>query len=228
MPINPNAAIVAQHLREKLGLSNAQIAGVLGNFSQESGFNPRVNEGGAVGAPLGRGGYGLAQWTGGRQSNLISFAKQRKMDPGDPTLQSQFLVSEFQGPEKAALQSLRGAVSPEQSALVFRRDFERAGDPNDANRLKQAKVLYGQLGQTQAPKVSLGVNQGVPNVDETLSAALGFQLNPLVQTPESILSAANYVDKAKQQILQQLFTPGDIPGLNLPGIPGPFAFAQEA
>ena len=135
MPINPNAAVVAQHLRERLGLSNAQIAGVLGNFSQESGFNPRVNEGGAVGNPLGRGGYGLAQWTGGRQSNLVSFAKQRKMDPGDPALQSQFLVSELQGPEKAALQSLRGAVSPEQSALVFRRDFERTGEPNDANRL---------------------------------------------------------------------------------------------
>ena len=226
MSINPNAAVVAQHLREKLGLSNAQIAGVLGNFSQESGFNPRVNEGGVVGNPLGRGGYGLAQWTGGRQSNLISFAKQRKMDPGDPALQSQFLVSELQGPEKVALQSLRGAVSPEQSALVFERDFERPGKPNSANRLKQAKALYGQLGQTQTPKVSLGVNQGVPSVNETLLAALGFQLNPLEQTPESTSLAANYVDKAKQQVLQQLFTPGGIPGLDLPGVPGPFAFAQ--
>lgn len=226
MPINPNAAVVAQHLKEKLGLSNAQIAGVLGNFSQESGFNPRVNEGGAVGSPLGRGGYGLAQWTGGRQSNLISFAKQRKMDPGDPALQSQFLVSELQGPEKAALQSLRGAVSPEQSALVFRRDFERAGDPNDANRLKQAKVLHGQLGQVQEPKTPLGANQATPSVNDTLLAALGFQLNPLEQTPESTLSAANYVDKAKQQVLQQLFTPGGIPGLNIPGIPGLFDFTQ--
>jgi hypothetical protein len=226
MPINPNAAVVAQHLREKLGLSNAQIAGVLGNFSQESGLNSRINEGGAIGAPSGRGGYGLAQWTGERQANLVSFAKQRKMDPGDPVLQSQFLVSELQGPEKAALQSLRGAVSPEQSALVFRRDFERAGDPNDANRLKQARALYGQLGQTQAPKVPLGVNQTTPSVNDTLLAALGFQLNPLEQTPKSTSFAADYLDKEKQKVLQQLFMPGGIPGLDLPGVPGLFASTQ--
>ena len=227
MPINPNAAVVAQHLKEKLGLSNAQIAGVLGNFSQESGFNTRVNEGGAIGAPRGRGGYGLAQWTDDRQSNLVSFAKQRKMDPGDPALQSQFLVSELQGPEKAALQSLRGAVSPEQSALVFRRDFERAGDPNDSNRLKQARALYGQLGQTQAPKVPLGVNQTTPSVNDTLLAALGFQLNPLEQTPKSTLFAADYLYKEKQKVLQQFFMPGGIPGLDLPGVPGLFASTQE-
>ena len=222
MPINPNAAVVAQHLREKLGLSNAQIAGVLGNFSQESGFNPRVNEGGVVGSPLGRGGYGLGQWTGGRQSNLVSFAKKRKMDPGDPALQSQFLVSELQGPEKAALQSLRGAVSPEQSALVFRRDYERAGHPNDANRLKQAKILYGQLGQAQAPKVPLGISQGFPSVDETLSAVLGNKTN----TPDKVSLAAIFVDQAKEDVLKQLFPGGEIPGITIPGIPGLPAFLQ--
>ena len=146
MGLHPNAAIVARHLRDNLKLSDAQIAGVLGNLSQESGFNSRVNEGGAVGAPKGVGGFGLAQWTGGRQANLVNFAKQRKMDPGDPYLQAQFLTAELQGPEKRALASLQGAVSPEQSALVFRRDFERAGVPKDENRFKAARTALGQLG----------------------------------------------------------------------------------
>jgi hypothetical protein len=146
MGLHPNAAIVARHLRDNLKLSDAQIAGVLGNLSQESGFNSRVNEGGAVGAPKGAGGFGLAQWTGGRQTNLINFAKQRKMDPGDPNLQAQFLTAELQGPEKRALASLQGAVSPEQSALVFRRDYERAGVPKDENRFKAARTALGQLG----------------------------------------------------------------------------------
>jgi len=146
MGLHPNAAIVARHLRDNLKLSDAQIAGVLGNLSQESGFNSRVNEGGAVGAPKGVGGFGLAQWTGGRQTNLVNFAKQRKMDPGDPNLQAQFLTAELQGPEKRALASLQGAVSPEQSALVFRRDFERAGVPKDENRFKAARTALGQLG----------------------------------------------------------------------------------
>jgi hypothetical protein len=146
MGLHPNAAIVARHLRDNLKLSDAQIAGVLGNLSQESGFNSRVNEGGGIGAPKGAGGFGLAQWTGGRQTNLINFAKQRKMDPGDPNLQAQFLTAELQGPEKRALASLQGAVSPEQSALVFRRDFERAGVPKDENRFKAARTALGQLG----------------------------------------------------------------------------------
>jgi hypothetical protein len=146
MGLHPNAAIVARHLRDNLKLSDAQIAGVLGNLSQESGFNSRVNEGGAGGAPKGAGGFGLAQWTGGRQTNLINFAKQRKMDPGDPNLQAQFLTAELQGPEKRALASLQGAVSPEQSALVFRRDYERAGVPKDENRFKAARTALGQLG----------------------------------------------------------------------------------
>jgi hypothetical protein len=146
MGLHPNAAIVARHLRDNLKLSDAQIAGVLGNLSQESGFNSRVNEGGAVGAPKGAGGFGLAQWTGSRQANLINFAKQRKMDPGDPNLQAQFLTAEFQGPEKNALASLQKAVSPEQAALVFRRDFERAGVPKDENRFKAARTALGQLG----------------------------------------------------------------------------------
>jgi hypothetical protein len=146
MGLHPNAAIVARHLRDNLKLSDAQIAGVLGNLSQESGFNSRVNEGGAVGTPKGVGGFGLAQWTGGRQTNLINFAKQRKMDPGDPSLQAQFLTAELQGPEKRALASLQGAVSPEQSALVFRRDYERAGVPKDENRFKAARTALGQLG----------------------------------------------------------------------------------
>lgn len=172
MGLHPNAAIVARHLRDNLKLSDAQIAGVLGNLSQESGFNSRVNEGGAVGAPKGEGGFGLAQWTGVRQTNLINFAKQRKMDPGDPNLQAQFLTFELQGPEKRALSSLRGAVSPEQSALVFRRDYERAGVPKDENRFKAARTALGQLG-------SLGPSPGSPT---TQAVEKGNNLgNSLVQ-----------------------------------------------
>jgi len=150
MSINPNAALVAKQLKE-VGLTKAQIAGVLGNFQLESGFNPRVNEGGKVGAPIGRGGYGFAQWTGGRQTNLINFAKSRKMDPGDPNLQAQFLIHELKGPEKRAFESLKGAVSPEESARRFLVDYERAGIPKTKQRQEAARQLYGQLSFLDAP-----------------------------------------------------------------------------
>jgi hypothetical protein len=184
MTINPNAALVARQLKERLKLTNAQIAGVLGNFSQESGFNPRVNEGGTVGSPLGKGGYGLAQWTGGRQTNLVNFAKQRKKDPGDPSLQADFLISELEGPERSSLESLRGAVSPEQSALVFRRDYERAGVPKDENRFKAARNVLGQLNslgfdtQAAGPMAPPPVSADRRSVEEVLGAALGLASKP--------------------------------------------------
>lgn len=189
MGLHPNAAIVARHLRDNLKLSDAQIAGVLGNMSQESGFNSRVNEGGAVGSPLGKGGFGLAQWTGNRQNNLINFAKQRKMDPGDPSLQAQFLTAELQGPEKRALSSLQGAVSPEQSALVFRRDFERAGEPKDENRFKAARTALGQLGSL-GPAPGAATTQAVERGNNLGNSLVQQVLKQLVPAAMQQRSAA--------------------------------------
>jgi hypothetical protein len=146
MSLNPNAIAVAKRL-QGLGLSTAQIAGVLGNFQLESGFNPRINEGGKVGAPAGAGGFGLAQWTGGRQNALVNFAKKKKLDPGSIEAQADFLAYELQGPEKRAFESLKGAVSPEESARRFLVDFERAGVPKTDQRQKAARSIYEKLGQ---------------------------------------------------------------------------------
>jgi hypothetical protein len=146
MSLNPNAIAVAKRL-QGLGLSTAQIAGVLGNFQLESGFNPRINEGGKVGAPAGAGGFGLAQWTGGRQNALVNFAKKKKLDPGSIEAQADFLAYELQGPEKRAFESLKGAVSPEESARRFLVDFERAGIPKTDQRQKAARSIYEKLGQ---------------------------------------------------------------------------------
>ena len=187
MELNPNAAIFARALRNNLALSNGQIAGVLGNGFQESGFNTRVNEGGVVGNPLGKGGYGFLQWTGPRQTNLINYAKQKKMDPGDPNLQAQFLVHELQGPEKNSLASLRGAVSPEQAALVFRRDYERAGVPKDENRFKAARTAYGQLGNLgppPPPAITQAVEKG-NNLGTSLLQQMMRQVIPAVMQQRS-------------------------------------------
>lgn len=146
MSLNPNAIAVARRL-QGLGLTQAQIAGVLGNFQLESGFNPRVNEGGKVGGPMGAGGFGLAQWTGGRQKALVDFSKKKKLDPGSIEAQADFLAYELQGPEKRAFESLRGAVSPEESARRFLVDFERAGIPKTEQRQKAARSIYEKLGQ---------------------------------------------------------------------------------
>lgn len=216
MSLNPAAAVVARRLKQQ-GFSNAQIAGVLGNFAQESGFNPRVNEGGKVGGPMGRGGYGLAQWTGGRQSALVNFAKQRKMDPGDAGLQADFLVYELQGPESRAAASLRKAQSPEQAALVFRRDFERAGIPKDEVRMKAARDYYGKVGQLDqgidfTPRALPGEQ---PSVADALRNA-GLEIQPRESQEEPEKLSSNLLDAFKAQVLSNLMPGGLINNL-LPG-----------
>ena len=214
MSLNPNAVIVANKLKGA-GYTKAQIAGVLGNFELESGFNPRVNEGGKVGAPMGVGGYGFGQWTGGRQTGLVNFAKQQKMDPGDPNLQAKFLLYELEGPEKKAAAYLREAVSPEESARRFLTDFERAGIPKTKQRQEAARAIYGKLGFLDQPGQVPVVQQvqqpgGGLSVSEILAPILGGAANAsAVEERKSI--ANTLLDEVKasmtQNILQNVLNP---------------------
>jgi len=206
MSLNPAAAIVARKLKQQ-GYTNAQIAGVLGNFSQESGFNSRVNEGGAVGGPMGLGGYGLAQWTGGRQTNLVNFAKTKKLDPGDAGLQADFLIHELQGPESRAAESLRKAQSPEQAALVFRRDYERAGIPKDENRMRAARDLMPKLQSLEG-----GIDfapPALPGEQQSVAYRLAQAGIDLAGNQENKKTTANTLLEAfKQQVLPAMLPQG--------------------
>lgn len=61
---------VASFFREK-GLDDLQIAAIMGNMYAESGMNPGSEEGGGTNAN----GIGLCQWTNGRHTNLVNYAK---------------------------------------------------------------------------------------------------------------------------------------------------------
>jgi hypothetical protein len=214
MSLNPNAVIIANKLKGA-GYTKAQIAGVLGNFQLESGFNPRVNEGGKVGAPLGVGGYGFGQWTGGRQTGLVNFAKQQKMDPGDPNLQAKFLLYELEGPEKKAAAYLREAVSPEESARRFLTDFERAGVPKTKQRQEAARAIYGKLGfldqpgQTPVAQVGQAPSKGL-TVSEILAPILGSAANA-TEVGERQSVANTLLNEVKssiaEKVLKNVFNP---------------------
>lgn len=210
MPINPNAALLARRLKEA-GYSNANIAGVLGNFQLESGFNPRVNEGGLVGAPAGKGGYGFGQWTGSRQADLVNFARQRKKDPGDPGLQADFLLHELKGPEKAADEYLRGAVSPEESARRFLTGYERAGIPKTKQRQEAARQLYGQLGF---------LDQGTPPTTATPSAPVQKGNNLAGEILKQVLGAA-IQQRRSQSSLPSLLSPLELLQQSTSALPMP-------
>lgn len=143
--VSPGGSSIARTLIQALGITPAQAAGIVGNLQRESGLNPRINEGGFVGLPLGVGGYGLAQWTGSRQQNLRRFAGYDDSKAGDLTTQVKFLISELLGPESRALAELRKAVSPEQAAVVFDKYYERSGIKALDERMANARAVYQTL-----------------------------------------------------------------------------------
>jgi hypothetical protein len=198
MSLDPNALIIAKRM-QAAGYTRGQIAGALGNFQLESGFNPRINEGGIVGPPLRKGGFGVPQWTGTRQDNLINFAKQRGKDPGDINLQADFLIHELEGPEKRAAQSLRGAVSPEEAARRFLVDYERAGIPKTEQRQKAAREIYEKLGFLEQQPAQ---QQTQPLIDpqKLLAAFAGELLTGSGTSRTNVLGLLNQLPPVNQNV----------------------------
>lgn len=70
------------------GLTDVQAAAIIGNLMQESHVNPNdVN-------PT-SGAYGIAQWLGGRLTNLKNFAQERNQDVSSLAVQLDFLWKEL-------------------------------------------------------------------------------------------------------------------------------------
>jgi len=133
-----NRAVAMQFLQGK-GLSRAQAAGVVGSLMQESGLSTTAKNPSS-------GALGIGQWLGGRKTNLLSSGKS-----GSLRGQLDFLWSELQGPERAALQRLKSARTVEDAAGAFTWGFERPGkaEANMGNRVAQARAAL-DLGGTSA------------------------------------------------------------------------------
>jgi hypothetical protein len=162
---NSNAEKIFLYLTAK-GLTAEQAAGVLGNFQQESGFDPAIIQGGAIAGvdytPVNGVGFGIAQWTfTARQAPLVNLAKSTNRSVIDLSLQLDFLWQELNGTHAAALASLKTATTPENAAYVFHRDFEGSADSEATVVLVRggnARRLYEQY-KNLSPTADSGDSQ---------------------------------------------------------------------
>lgn len=151
------AAKVITNLQKDLGITAAQASGIVGNFMQESGMNPHVNEGIGDkpitygGVEGGDHGYGWAQWSFGRKQDYLKYVDEQNkngnpMEVGSPASNYGFLVHELKTSESRTLDAFNSnkGMSPTEAAGVFRRVFERANEQlaNDDNRITWANTLY--------------------------------------------------------------------------------------
>lgn len=135
------------------GYTPEQAAAFVGNYYQESGYDPAlVNSIGAT---------GIAQWLGGRLTALQNFASEKGKPHTDFQIQLEFSIYELDGSEGAAKSSIKGVTGTgreavEQATIIIRTQYERPGEheANDARRIAKALEVYGKLGDGSGGTVS--------------------------------------------------------------------------
>ena len=165
-----NKEIAFQFFIEYGGYTEAQSAGIVGNLMAESGIDidPTIHQ---VGGGPGR---GIAQWTENqRWQVLLEFAEVFGLNEWDLGTQLSFIVFELQGiPEPPAGETISGAAgmsasgnytwghddliatdTPEEAALVFLNEFERAGVRAETRRQGYARTVSdGFAGRGVTPR----------------------------------------------------------------------------
>lgn len=145
------------------GLTDAGVAGLMGNLYAESGLRPnnlqnsyegklgmadaeyteRVDSGSYTNFAHDCAGYGLAQWTyHTRKANLHKFAKDAGKSIGDLEMQLGFLMQELSTSYKTVLATLKTATSVRSASDAVLLQFERPADQSEAAKVKRAG--YGQ------------------------------------------------------------------------------------
>lgn len=139
------------------GMSNTNIAGILGNWSQESGVDPTSVQG-IVDSPYKMtpkkrekaesfsGGLGLGQWTGSRNSKLKAYAKKKNTDWWTIELQMNFMA-DTKGDDAQSVKVFEDMIKNELDSVSaatthFHDKWEKAGAPNMPNRIKQAEKWF--------------------------------------------------------------------------------------
>lgn len=133
-----------------------QAIGVLGNFALESGLDPGQ-------AQIGGSAYGIAQWDGGRRTQLENYARSQGKPVSSLELQLSFLKTELDGWEGTNLVAggFSEVTTPAQATETFLVSFERAGVPHLDRRLKLAEEFYARFGSTGGTVATVGNPCGV-------------------------------------------------------------------
>lgn len=122
--------------------SEVQIAGILGNFEIESRFNPTIVN------PR-SGAYGLAQWLGGRLTNLRAKANYTTLE-----VQQAFVWEELKGSEGRAYTQIRSVGGSDIEAARRAADnwltyYERAPGQLVQERRDAAAAMFNRISSGQ-------------------------------------------------------------------------------
>ena len=147
---NDNAEKIWNFFKSK-GLTDEQTAGVMGSLWGESNhFQPDLIE---AGSGIG---YGIAQWSVGRRTNLENYAKERGKPASDLGVQLNFLWQELEGPENRALNMVKSASTVREATIAWTNGFERPREDLRPARIKEGEEVGNKMLSQFAGKGSNG------------------------------------------------------------------------
>ena len=147
---NDNAEKIWNFFKSK-GLTDEQTAGIMGSLWGESNhFQPDLVE-------AGNGiGYGIAQWSFGRRTNLENYAKEKGKPASDLGVQLNFLWQELEGPENRALNMVKSASTVREATIAWTNGFERPREDLRPGRIKEGEEVGNKMLSQFAGKGSGG------------------------------------------------------------------------
>ena len=168
-------------------LTTEQIAGILGNLKQESGWIPNNHEGGVkkdtsnaeekarIHVPEG---IGIAQWTTwNRKENLIKFADEHDKHWYNPALQVGFLFHELDTSYRSStLEPLQKARSVKEATRVFLANFEGPGQPHETREQaveREMKTRFPNATDVYQQLVKLNIKGGQDSPDMSQCTSTG-------------------------------------------------------
>lgn len=149
------------YMHGKYGFSGQAVAGILGNWVQESGIEPKVTQG-VYGRPSTDAecrasfgnpdvGLGLGQWTGGRHNMLLDFAEKHYKDKMEAFTLPVQLDYMFNGDGMDVLTlkkyALQAGDDPKDNAVQFQAMWERSADgaENIARRASAGATVWSDM-----------------------------------------------------------------------------------
>ncbi len=188
----PRALQLMDYFVEK-GLTPQQAAGIAGNLQFESGLDPGIQE-------TGNGiGFGLAQWSFDRRTQLEDYAASQGKPVSDMGTQLNFLWKELNTTENATLQAFNGdkSMSATQAADTFYDKFERP-NYNEQNRNDRAAAAEQFLTQYNTQGGDKAATTIAPTAGDATAAAAGDAHAPAAGEAGSAIVKAASADVGQQ------------------------------
>ncbi|WP_394456602.1 phage tail tip lysozyme [Leuconostoc suionicum] len=181
---------VAKSLHDNLkkisGVTEAGIAGYLGNAQHESGFNASVvqsnatyNETTAMNASISGYALGLNQWDNSRRVELLKYAKSQNKKWTDASLQLDFALN-HDGTNSDLLKQGLKMTNIDDATEFLRASWERGGAGTTATRQSYARSWYAKFSNgssaTAVDTATTGT-ETTQNTDNTTNNSSGCSTN---------------------------------------------------